>query len=255
MKTMLTIYGETPLDAWLRAYKFLMGCNHKEDFGLVINISQAKVYDEFWMRKFNAREIDKKFPSVYQDADVIFPDWEKWAHLVPEEFFLKFIHKYKTSTVKPFCDFPNWGSYFLRLTDSMHLHHNSVLHCIKALNTWGANCRSIFTFHITSMDHDKIQPQGNCCLQYLELVQDQPGQLSFCVAYRAHDYFVKALGNWIGISRLLTFICHHTGFKPGGILDMDGRAYISGKPYAQDLLLKMGEKKFKEEMKCMYQKN
>lgn len=236
------IYEHNPFDAWLASYKFLMQCKHKEHFGMVVNITRAITQNEKWMEKFNARKWDKKFPSIFQDADVIFPDWENWKDEKLEFFFYSQIKRYKTSTAKPFCDFPKWGSYFLRLTESPITKRNSIYECIKSMKTWGKNCRSVFTFHITSIDHDRIQPQGNCCLQYLELIQDQPGQLSFVVAYRAHDYFVKALGNWIGISRLLTFICHHTGFKPGGILNVDGRAFISGRPDAQKKMLEIAEK-------------
>lgn len=236
------IFASDPFSAWIQSYKYLMSQPKKETFGLTVDIFHAGTWDEKWMDKFNARKWDKKFPSIYQDADVIFPDWKVRKKETLEDFFEYEIKRYKTATHKPFCDFPNWGNYFLRLTESKYTKTNSVWNCIKSLKTWGKQCRSVFTFHITSIDHDKIQPQGNCCLQYLELIQDEPGQLSICCAYRAHDYFVKALGNWIGISRLLTFICHHTGFKPGGILCMDGRAYISGRPAAQNKMLEIANK-------------
>jgi hypothetical protein len=50
--------------------------------------------------------------------------------------------------------------------------------------------------------------------------------LELVAVYRNHDYFNKALGNFIGLSRLLGFIARETNRRPTRLVCHSVRAYF-----------------------------
>jgi thymidylate synthase len=83
------------------------------------------------------------------------------------------------------------------------------------LANWKTNSRAAFALHLSSADLDNPRPRGGPCLQYVQFIRNGERELSLSAVYRSHDYFQKALGNFVGLTRLLKFVCHHSGMQPG----------------------------------------
>lgn len=71
--------------------------------------------------------------------------------------------------------------------------------------------------------------QGGPCLQFVELLWNDDDSLDMVAVYRSHDYSTLALGNFIGLSDLLEFICLHTGKTPGKLTVHSVYAFIEEK--------------------------
>jgi thymidylate synthase len=92
---------------------------------------------------------------------------------------------------------------------------NQLERVISKINDWKRmNYNAAFVFHLSSPETDGPRKIGGPCWQYGELSL-RDGKINFSVVYRSHDYFGKVLGNFIGLSRLLSFICEETGMEPG----------------------------------------
>ena len=57
--------------------------------------------------------------------------------------------------------------------------------------------------------------------------------------YRSHDYTLLALGNFIGLSDLLAFICRETRKTPGKLTVHSVYAFLDGKAQTRLLLGKI----------------
>ncbi len=215
----MQVQALTPLRVWQTSLELMM--NVGDQLGFAVHIEQA----DSTMPGFDPHDLRDKHPPIARTSSVIFPevfstDW----HLKPDEFLADHLPRYQADK------WGQWGSYFERLTcpGPGAKMGNPLLHVIECLNQrWGKEAQSIFVFHLSGSFQDKPQPQGNPCLQYIEVLRDGD-KLNLLFAYRAHDIFGRALGNYIGLSRLLEFICYHTGFKVGGLIGIAGRAYLSG---------------------------
>jgi thymidylate synthase len=75
--------------------------------------------------------------------------------------------------------------------------------------------RAAFVVHLSSTELDNPRPLGAPCWQYAQFIRNSDSELSLSALYRSHDYFQKALGNFIGLTRLLKFVCYHSGMQPG----------------------------------------
>ena len=61
--------------------------------------------------------------------------------------------------------------------------------------------------------------------------------LSLAAVYRSHDYFHKALGNFVGLSRLLSYVCSKTGHAVGTLTCHSAYAFLGAKRTATAKLL------------------
>lgn len=80
--------------------------------------------------------------------------------------------------------------------------------CDKA-RKWGTNHQAAFYLH-TSGPGDGFRTMGAPCLQYVQVRLTPNATLELVSLYRSHDYFDKALGNFVGLERLGTFIATQT---------------------------------------------
>jgi thymidylate synthase len=63
--------------------------------------------------------------------------------------------------------------------------------------------------------------------------------LSLAAVYRSHDYVLKALGNFIGLSRLLNYVCSKTGHSVGTLTCLSAYAFLGTRRGAAATLLKL----------------
>lgn len=83
---------------------------------------------------------------------------------------------------------------------------------------------------ITDLKTDRT-PRGGPCLSHLsfKIVPGEDGRtLDLCAFYRNHDYFEKALGNFIGLRNLLAFAANEAQLAPGRLVIISSQAYLGG---------------------------
>ena len=63
--------------------------------------------------------------------------------------------------------------------------------------------------------HDRRYLRGGPCLSHLSFKISERSNLDLTAMYRSHDYCARALGNLLGLSRLLRFVANESGLAAG----------------------------------------
>jgi len=122
-----------------------------------------------------------------------------------------------------------WGTYFLRFTKFGGNRVNQLENIIGAINSRTNTQAACYIMHVSSIDYDSnIRTIGGPCLQYVQFAQHN-GTVNLTAVYRNHDFLNKALGNYIGLSKLLEFVCNRTGKQMGNILCHSIHYYLGQK--------------------------
>lgn len=115
--------------------------------------------------------------------------------------------------------FSTWRhTYFERITGAWYnrsgnrevIKPNRLFEVVDKINRWGVDAKAALYIH-TDLSSDTFRTRGNPCLQYLQFRLMSGNRLSLVALYRSHDYFNKALGNYIGLNDVASFVCRHTG--------------------------------------------
>lgn len=110
-----------------------------------------------------------------------------------------------------------WGNYFLRFTKFGINQLNQLQPIIDGINTRTNDQKACYIMHVSSIDSDNnTRVIGNPCLQYVQF-GFYNNALHLSAVYRNHDFLTKALGNYIGLARLLEFVCNKTNKSMGSI--------------------------------------
>jgi thymidylate synthase len=110
-----------------------------------------------------------------------------------------------------------WGNYFLRFTRFGDNRENQLQKIIIDINKRPNNQAACYIMHVSSIDYDSnTRVIGNPCLQYVQFAQHN-NALHLTAVYRNHDFLKKALGNYIGLSKLLEFVCLQTNSQIGSV--------------------------------------
>ena len=120
----------------------------------------------------------------------------------------------------------SWGTYFERLVRFPPDGVNQLDRAIQKLGAW-QRTTTAFVFHLSTCTVDQPRRLGGPCWQYGELLWREGGVLDLSVTYRNHDFFNKALGNFVGLGQLLSFICTESGKTPGKLFCHSVHAYSS----------------------------
>jgi len=122
-------------------------------------------------------------------------------------------------------------TYFERLTRE-NVGLESI---IEKIGEWQSNSDVAFYLHTDFPQKQAIRPQGAPCLQYVHFHTTE-SSVSLTALYRSHDYGVKALGNFIGLTRLARFVAMETSRSPGNVLCVSLHAYCAGKTNLRKLI-------------------
>ena len=199
------------VEAWKAAAELLV--RDGDRFNLAIHISDPISSDEAEAAKYCHRRVSPGIAkSVYDVANTIFPAAGPLHSGDLHRFFSYYQRVYERGQRRH----PQaWGTYFLRLVAFGRGRENQLRKAIEGLTTWNVRPRAAFVLHLSSSDLDNPRLRGAPCWQYAQFIRNGDDMLSLSAVYRSHDYFQKALGNFFGLTRLLRFVCEHSGMKPG----------------------------------------
>lgn len=199
------------VEAWKAATELLL---HDGDrFNLTIHIIDPASSDEAEAAQFCHKRVSPGITkSVYDVANTIFPADSPLHSGDLNQFFSHYQKVYERGQRR----YPKaWGAYFLRLVAFGARKENQLRKIIDGLTTWKSRPRAAFVVHLSSAELDNPRHMGAPCWQYAQFIRNGDDVLSLSAVYRSHDYFQKALGNFLGLTRLLRFICEHSGMRPG----------------------------------------
>ena len=127
----------------------------------------------------------------------------------------------------------SWGTYFRRITyyevDGEPV--NQLGNIIEAINGRARLLKAAYTINIQKPAQECTRPRGGPCLNYLtlQLERGEPNIIGMLAVYRNQDYSGKAYGNFLGLGRLLEFICRETSSRIGPLTCVSSHAYLEQK--------------------------
>jgi thymidylate synthase len=220
------ICSENCLDAWQKTCRYLMTKASKES-NLLIVIENPILFEKEWLDRYNPYRVkptETKKNNIRNVINTIFPYKLESQSVSSSEFYEKYKILNERGKRRKI-NRPTWGTYFERLT-YFDGTLNQLERVIVKLKDWPNNQSAAFVFHLSSPDIDSPRRMGAPCWQYAQLSEDDEG-LHLTVVYRNHDYFNKALGNFIGLAKLLGYICKRTGKTPGKLVCHSVHAYYA----------------------------
>lgn len=132
-----------------------------------------------------------------------------------------------------------WGNYFLRFTKFGTNKLNQLQPIIDGINNRTNDQKACYIMHVSSIEQDNnTRIIGNPCLQYVQFGVYN-NTLNLSAVYRNHDFLNKGLGNYIGLSKLLEFVCNETGSTMGSITCQSMHYYLGKKRLVADCLNKL----------------
>lgn len=222
-----TIYGTTPLDAWLKGGRLLL--DNGNVFNLITTIENPTSIDPMWFDQFSPSRIHTDLATLSDVATTIFPYKYAGKGLSRNALY----QRYRAAHTRARTLHPKrgrlWGTYFERMTYFGDNEINQLERIILALTTWKNTPSSALVMHTSSADYDSLRPLGAPCLQFIEFLCPDPQTVSLLAVYRNHDFFGKVLGNFIGLGQLLKFVCDETNKTPGTLVCHSAHAYFDSK--------------------------
>ena len=209
------IFATTLFNAWEQAsnYLYLNGAKNN----LLINIETPCDYTDLgnWLIDYNP--CDHNGDNIKNVVNTIFPYKLQSRMGNRNSFFQKYESIYGRAW-----SHKRWGTYFQRLISyGKHFnpsHPNQIERAIVALSR-PINQKSSITFHLTDSSLDaNTRPRGAPCWHFGELICHPDRSVDLLAVYRNHDYFNKAFGNFIGLSKLLKFLCTESGRNPNHLI-------------------------------------
>jgi thymidylate synthase len=212
------IEADRSLDAWIAASDYIIS-EHRSVDNLLVTIRDPTFMEPTWLNQYNPRSVLPKAMSLQNIVNTIFPMNRSKRIPNRSELYGDYLSIFERRR-KGF----GWGTYFQRLISFGPNNVNQLEQTIGKLRGWKTNNVAAHYFHLSSRDIDAPRKLGSPCWQYGQLsVRD--GIVDFIVVYRNHDFFQKALGNYIGLGQLLLFICRESGLQPGNLVCHSIHAY------------------------------
>jgi thymidylate synthase len=217
------VQGTDVLQAWCNGAQLLSQTPDHAICNLITEVDDPILCNPEWYRRFDPKSVgaDDRLSVV---AKVLFPGlprrqgearpayYDRCTTMLQRALNQKRLHS-------------SWGStYFQRLV-SLDGSENQIERAIRVLTTWQVRAEASIVAHTSCPRIDGLRKRGSPCLQYVEVLWGRNGVLDLVAVYRNHDFLNKALGNFLGLGRLLQFIAAESGKTPGRLVCHSIHAY------------------------------
>jgi hypothetical protein len=234
----LIIEEKTAVQAWLHAIKYLQQ-NKGVARNMVLEIEDPvhlTPSDKSALEHVDGALRTHSDLSINTVAATIFPQ-AMYARYGRPDFYSEFQNRMKRAQAKG-----TWGTYALRMMSRMARDSKSspinpleqIVEKLRFATTQGKPFKSVYELGVfePSVDlDDGCQPlcelplfdasrdgrkvSNMPCLSHLTFKLHSRERVDLTAIYRSHYYCERALGNLIGLSQLLNFVCKETKLKAG----------------------------------------
>jgi len=208
------IQSNNCLTAWRDACNYMI--QNGDGFNLMVLIDNPLAFTDLQLAEItNTRIILPK--NLADVVNTIFPSklHTRSAGLNNSQFYDLHEQLYNRGKTMHSRNNGLWGNYFLRFTKFGSTKKNQLQKIIDNINSRNNQYAACYIMHVSSADTDSnTRNIGNPCLQYVQFGQ-VGNTLNLTAVYRNHDFLTKTLGNYIGLSKLLEFVCQETGRNIG----------------------------------------
>lgn len=217
------VQGETAMDAWRSGTETLLA-NGGEVNNLITVIEHPLTINVVWLTEQSPHRFRESGDDIRDVANTIFPD-KLFARAADRAAFYSMYLARHDRSHRWARGRHAWGTYFERLIRFPPTGVNQLERVIVKLRTWETRSTTGLVFHLSSPAVDAPRTRGGPCWHYAELLWGADDTIDLVVVYRNHDFFNKVLGNFVGLGRLLQFICTESGKQPGKLICHSVHAY------------------------------
>ncbi len=223
----ITHTAPTCASAWVGAAETLINEGDRA-YNLVVDIENPIVH-----RKCDKRAIltvDQFLRTggvnpIATVANTIFPQ-DQYRRFGPEKFTQAYLDAYDAIRDK------GWGRYFERMIrwpnngggalDQLH----TLIERLKKNQKSKQSYRSVYEMTLFDPLRDANLYRGRQCLSFLSFKLDPERGLILTAMYRNHYYITRALGNFIGLGNLMSYIASSAGIRVGPLTCISTRAKL-----------------------------
>lgn len=205
------------LSAWQNASQHILQ-NGGSASNIIVEVENPCDFTDFdkWVIDRNPKSVVPTSDNIRHVINTIFPYGLAGFFTNRNDFY----SCYKEIYVKS--NSTSWGTYFQRLISfDKHFRTSATNQLEAAINALNGNSpqRNYIVFHLSASHIDSnTRPMGAPCWHFGEITINDDRSLNLVAVYRAQYYFSKAFGNYLGLSKLLEFICKETGRTPGKLV-------------------------------------
>jgi hypothetical protein len=221
----LVVKGENAVDAWQQ------GCGHLSAEpshmlrNVITEIEDPVVVEPQWYNRFDPKAVGAP-DRLSVVAKVLFPDLPRKPNETRQQFYDR-CDKMLSRALRLNRLHSSWGGTYFQRLRSLDGSEDQIERAIRVLSEWEVRAETAIVAHTSSPTIDGLRKRGSPCLQYIEILWRDGGLLDLVAVYRNHDFLNKALGNFIGLGRLLNFIATETEKTPGRVICHSVRAYTT----------------------------
>lgn len=220
----LNVQGATALDAWRAGCALLLERRGPVN-NLITTVTQPCDTTDDWLKQHSPARIKPGADNARNVANTLFPQRTYEQTTTRTDFYAHYLEIHDRAR-KWHRGRHAWGTYFERLVRFPPDGVNQLERAIGKLNTWSQRNTTGLVFHLSSPAADAPRTRGAPCWQFAEILWNADNSLDLVVVYRNHDFFNKVLGNFVGLGRLLHFICTASNKQPGKLVSHSVHAYF-----------------------------
>jgi thymidylate synthase len=219
------ISGAHAAEAWIRGSGKVSDDPQHIIPNLITEIEDPTFVDSAWFGRFDPKGVAGA-DRMSVVAKVLFPDSKKKVSETRQQFLDRH-SRLLSRALKSGKLHSSWGGTYFQRLRSLDESEDQIERAIRVLNEWEVRAETAIVAHTSAPAIDGLRKRGSPCLQYIEILWRPNGVLDLVAVYRNHDFLNKALGNFIGLGRLLGFMASESGKTPGRIICHSVRAYTS----------------------------
>ena len=228
--------GDNISDSWLKAVHYLLGQNNHESFNLLVEITNPLEEDENIKEDLDSGLSRKRLQRIETVANTLFP-YELYNNSNNGEAFFK-AYKRMAPRLRRANTKNGHGIYFERLVKwpgSNGNPINQIDNIIKRLIQQISSPNPLRVVYEALISHPQLDATvytpgldnnyGFPCLSFLSF-KLEGDRLNLTAIYRNHYFFERAYGNYLGLARLLNFVCEEVGCPIGNLCVLSTHAQL-----------------------------
>lgn len=224
---MIQVSGDNCLEAWVNGCEIIL--EHGGDvFNLCTTIKNPNFFEKEWLVNHDPKIIYSDNASLSDVINTIFP--YKIKKIERSDLYSHYLKLHGSEKRLGCKKRKRWGTYFERMISFGLSEVNQIEEIIDVVNSDKRHLKTLNPIHISSCEYDSLKKRlGNPCLQYVQFTFPRKDTINITVVYRNHDFLSKALGNFIGLGKLLDFVAQNTDKQVGELTCLSTHAFTNSK--------------------------